>query len=165
MEKREYLFGALRNDPDAFTDAFISGIRERPNLFQVVLHSDTDPGQRFECFGSGNEALPAIQMRTFEALPPSINNHPLGAGKWQVQSVRLCIRPAYAQSIGTVYLPPFIALHIHCTVYQPHAGDGRGLPQLFPIQLSIYLLTEISNGPPVWDETGNLRLSHKFDPP
>lgn len=27
MEKRAHLFGALRNEPDAFTDAFISGLR------------------------------------------------------------------------------------------------------------------------------------------
>ncbi|KAJ3934254.1 MAG: hypothetical protein NXY57DRAFT_1111682 [Lentinula lateritia] len=51
----------------------------------VVLHSETDPGQKFECFGSGNEALPAFQMRTFEALPTFVNNHPLGVGEWQVQ--------------------------------------------------------------------------------
>ncbi|KAJ3851104.1 hypothetical protein EV368DRAFT_74789 [Lentinula lateritia] len=78
MEKRAYLFGALRNEPDAFTDAFISRLRKKPDLFQVVLYSETDLEKKIECFGSGNEALPAFQMRTFEALPPSINNHPLG---------------------------------------------------------------------------------------
>ncbi|KAE9403025.1 hypothetical protein BT96DRAFT_917811 [Gymnopus androsaceus JB14] len=53
--------------------------------FQVVLYSDTDSKDKFECFGSGNEALPAIQTRTFEGPPASVTNLPSGRGEWEVQ--------------------------------------------------------------------------------
>ncbi|KAJ4469543.1 hypothetical protein J3R30DRAFT_1566854 [Lentinula aciculospora] len=84
MEHRAHLFGAVRNEPDAVTNAFIAGLRSRPDLFQVALHSDSDSGQKVQCFGSGNEALPAIRMRTFEAPPVSSRHHPFGCGEWEV---------------------------------------------------------------------------------
>ncbi|KAG8216304.1 hypothetical protein J3R82DRAFT_6370 [Butyriboletus roseoflavus] len=73
IEARAYMFGAMRNGPDPFVEAFLRELRARPDLFQVVLRSETAPGREVEVFGSGplnNEALPAIRCRDFEA-PPS----------------------------------------------------------------------------------------------
>ncbi|KAG9311910.1 hypothetical protein JVU11DRAFT_8171 [Chiua virens] len=73
MDLRAHMFGAVRNDRDGFVDAFIRELRARPDLFQVVLRSDTAPGRQVEMFGSGasnNQALPAFRERQFEA-PPS----------------------------------------------------------------------------------------------
>ncbi|KAF8837063.1 hypothetical protein BDN67DRAFT_973484 [Paxillus ammoniavirescens] len=83
VESRAYMFGAVRNEPDAFTDAFLGELRARPDLFQVVTRSETDPGQEVEICGAGpSEALPQVRMRSFEA-PPSLSP-PQGVGEWQV---------------------------------------------------------------------------------
>lgn len=89
IETRGYMFGAVRNEKDAFVDAFLRELRARPDLFQVVLRSETAPGREVEMFGSGplnNEALPAMRSRTFEA-PPSLTS-PFAptsmSGKWEV---------------------------------------------------------------------------------
>ncbi|KAJ7438444.1 hypothetical protein FB451DRAFT_1060252 [Mycena latifolia] len=42
MEMRAYMFGAIRNEPDDFTTAFLRELRARPDLFAVVTRSDTD---------------------------------------------------------------------------------------------------------------------------
>ncbi|KAF9066127.1 hypothetical protein BDP27DRAFT_1330993 [Rhodocollybia butyracea] len=86
VEKRAYIFGAVRDKPDAFTNAFISGLRARPDLFQVVIYSETDPVDKVECSGFGGEALPALRTRTFEAGPPSPSGQlPSGYGAWDVR--------------------------------------------------------------------------------
>jgi hypothetical protein len=51
IETRSYIFGAVRNEPDEFTDAFVGELRARPDLFQVVTRSDTDPDRQVEAFG------------------------------------------------------------------------------------------------------------------
>lgn len=64
------MFGAVRNERDGFVGAFLRELRARPDLFQVVLRSETDPGRKVETFGSGplnDKALPSIRMRQFEA--------------------------------------------------------------------------------------------------
>ncbi|KAG9311907.1 hypothetical protein JVU11DRAFT_8168 [Chiua virens] len=86
------MFGAMRNEQDRFTEAFICELRARPDLFQVVLRSETAPGRQVEMFGSGpsnDEALPAIRGHQFEAppwpvasipsVPPSLKD------KWDVK--------------------------------------------------------------------------------
>ena len=68
------MFGAVRNERDWFVEAFLPELRARPDLFQVVLRSETAPGRKVEMFGSGpsnNEALPAVRAHHFEA-PPSL---------------------------------------------------------------------------------------------
>ncbi|KIJ12328.1 hypothetical protein PAXINDRAFT_14806 [Paxillus involutus ATCC 200175] len=83
VESRAYMFGAVRNEPDAFTDAFLGELRARPDLFQVVTRSETDPGQEVEISGAGpSEALPQMRGRSFEA-PPSLSP-PQGVGEWQL---------------------------------------------------------------------------------
>ncbi|KAF9237978.1 hypothetical protein BU15DRAFT_48124 [Melanogaster broomeanus] len=83
IETRAYMFGAVRNEPDVFVDAFLRELRARPDLFQVVTRSETDPGRQVEIFGDGpSKALPAIRSRAFEA-PPSYFP-PSGFGKWTV---------------------------------------------------------------------------------
>lgn len=87
MESRSYIFGAVRNEHDAFTDAFLNEIRSRPDLFQLVTRSDTDPGRIVESFGSSEsgEALPSLRTRLFEApdvYPPTMNQ---ANEQWEVQ--------------------------------------------------------------------------------
>jgi hypothetical protein len=45
LETRAYIFGAIRNEEDEFTRAFLRELRARPDFFQVVTRSETDPGQ------------------------------------------------------------------------------------------------------------------------
>jgi len=89
IETRAYMFGAVRNDlGDVFVDAFLRELRARPDLFQVVLRSETAPGRQVEMFGWGpanDEALPAMSGCQFEAprgkspVPPSY-----ASSQWQV---------------------------------------------------------------------------------
>ncbi|KAF8429445.1 hypothetical protein L210DRAFT_3508516 [Boletus edulis BED1] len=88
VEARAYMFGAVRHERHEFVEAFLRELRARPDLFQVVLRSDTDPARKVEMFGSGpsnNEALPAMRARNFEApfsrSPPS---PPSTGWTWQV---------------------------------------------------------------------------------
>lgn len=82
MEDRGYMFGALRNEPDSFNDAFLRELRARPDLFQVVTRSETDPGREVEIFPTN--ALPASRSRCFEAPPALTANRPTGSGEWNV---------------------------------------------------------------------------------
>jgi hypothetical protein len=82
MEDRGYMFGALRNEPDPFNDAFLRELRARPDLFQVVTRSETDPGRDVEIFPT--DALPASRHRHFEAPPALTANRPTGSGEWHV---------------------------------------------------------------------------------
>ncbi|KIK36601.1 hypothetical protein CY34DRAFT_94074, partial [Suillus luteus UH-Slu-Lm8-n1] len=82
MEDRGYMFGALRNEPDSFNDAFLRELRARPDLFQVVTRSETDPGRDVEIFPT--DALPASRCRHFEAPPALTANRPTGSGEWHV---------------------------------------------------------------------------------
>ncbi|KAF8555603.1 hypothetical protein OG21DRAFT_1438531 [Imleria badia] len=89
LETRAYMFGAVRDERDGFVEAFLRELRARPDLFQVVLRSETAPGHKVEMFGSGpsnNEALPVTRMCQFEA-PPSLSppsSPPYTSGKWEV---------------------------------------------------------------------------------
>jgi hypothetical protein len=82
METRGYMFGALRNEPDSFNDAFLRELRARPDLFQVVVRSETDPRRDVEIFPI--DALPAMRYRQFEAPPARASNRPTGSGDWIV---------------------------------------------------------------------------------
>ncbi|KAJ7575598.1 hypothetical protein C8J56DRAFT_1119124 [Mycena floridula] len=74
------MFGAVRNEPDAFTDAFLKEIRSRPDLFSVITRSDTDPGRQTESFG---DTCDQIRTRTFEAPPAPTSQTPAGHGEWK----------------------------------------------------------------------------------
>ncbi|KAG6905973.1 hypothetical protein DXG01_016599 [Tephrocybe rancida] len=68
MESRAHIFGALRNEPDTFTEAFLEELCARPDLFQVVTRSETDPPLKVDAFGDGKDAaLPCTRTREFEA--------------------------------------------------------------------------------------------------
>ncbi|KAG1789732.1 uncharacterized protein HD556DRAFT_1243442 [Suillus plorans] len=82
VEARGYMFGALRNEPDPFNDAFLRELRARPDLFQVVTRSETDPGRDVEVFPT--DVLPMMRTREFEAPPALSANRPTGSGKWTV---------------------------------------------------------------------------------
>ncbi|KAG2089345.1 uncharacterized protein F5147DRAFT_726085 [Suillus discolor] len=82
IEARGYMFGALRNEPDPFNDAFLRELRARPDLFQVVTRSETDPGRQVEVFPA--DVLPMMRTREFEAPPALSANRPTGSGKWTV---------------------------------------------------------------------------------
>jgi hypothetical protein len=86
LESRAYMFGAVRNEPDAFTRAFFGELRARPDLFQVVTRSDTDPAREVESFGDSAGVLPQMRTRYFDAPPPSSPHAdpPSGHGPWDV---------------------------------------------------------------------------------
>ncbi|KAJ6582736.1 hypothetical protein B0H10DRAFT_2098574 [Mycena sp. CBHHK59/15] len=66
-EVRAYIFGAIRDEPDDFTAAFLNELRARPDLFSVVTRSDTDPPRILDSFGGVTDQ---VRMRKFEG-PPS----------------------------------------------------------------------------------------------
>lgn len=81
VEDRSYMFGAIRNEPDQLTEAFLDELRARPDLFLVLTRSDTDPGRKFETFGGpDNEPLVQMRTRTFEA--PFTLSSPHGPDNW-----------------------------------------------------------------------------------
>ncbi|KAG2143575.1 hypothetical protein DEU56DRAFT_791361 [Suillus clintonianus] len=82
VEARGYMFGALRNEPDPFNEAFLRELRARPDLFQVVTRSETDPGRDVETFPT--DILPVMRTRHFEAPPALSTNRPTGSGEWVV---------------------------------------------------------------------------------
>ncbi|KAI0046038.1 hypothetical protein FA95DRAFT_1607254 [Auriscalpium vulgare] len=91
MEIRGYIFGAVRNGPNAFTDAFFAELRARPDLFIVITRSDTDPGRETRQFGG--RALPQHRLRMFEA-PPRPRKY--GLGEWKI--VRSAVGVLYGHS-------------------------------------------------------------------
>lgn len=85
VQSRSYIFGALRNEPDAFQEAFLNELKARPDLFQVVTRCDSDPPRVVKAFGNGGtEALPHMRTQMFEAPAASLQNRPQGFGQWQV---------------------------------------------------------------------------------
>jgi hypothetical protein len=84
IETRAYIIGAIRNEPDAFTDAFLDELKSRPDLFQVLTRSETDPGQEIEVYGpspTGEEPIAHMRARNFEA-PRSMARPSDGHGEW-----------------------------------------------------------------------------------
>ena len=82
FEARSYMFGAIRNEPDQLTEAFLAELRARPDLFLVLTRSDTDPGRKVETFGGpDNEPLAQVRTRTFEA-PFPLGSGPHGPANW-----------------------------------------------------------------------------------
>ncbi|KAJ6616393.1 hypothetical protein B0H10DRAFT_2037791 [Mycena sp. CBHHK59/15] len=81
MERRAYMFGAIRNEQDEFTTAFLRELRARPDLFAVVTRSDTDPPLKLESFGVVTDQM---RMRKFEAPYQPVGSAPVGRGTWEV---------------------------------------------------------------------------------
>ncbi|KAJ7478764.1 hypothetical protein B0H11DRAFT_2234218 [Mycena galericulata] len=81
LERRTYIFGAIRNEPDDFTTAFLNELRARPDLFSVVTRSDTDPPRKVASFG---EVTDQVRKRQFEAPLQPMHNRPAGRGNWEV---------------------------------------------------------------------------------
>jgi hypothetical protein len=98
------MFGAIRNEPDSFTDAFLRELRARPDVFQVVTRSDTNPDRQVEAFGGPipGEALPQVRIRQFEAPTTSLVNFPDGRGEWNVE--RSAIDVLYGKGMIDGYL-------------------------------------------------------------
>ncbi|KAJ3509615.1 hypothetical protein NMY22_g16232 [Coprinellus aureogranulatus] len=48
VEARSYLFGAVRYEEDVFVEAFLEELRKRPDLFQLLLWSETEPDAPLE---------------------------------------------------------------------------------------------------------------------
>ncbi|KAJ7189721.1 hypothetical protein GGX14DRAFT_484467, partial [Mycena pura] len=81
MESRAYMFGAIRNEPDDFTAAFLRELRSHPDLFAVVTRSETDPPLKVESFGTVTDQM---RVRKFEAPFQPSGNAPVGRGTWEV---------------------------------------------------------------------------------
>ncbi|KAJ7146613.1 hypothetical protein C8R44DRAFT_973341 [Mycena epipterygia] len=106
LQNRSYMFGAIRNEPDEFTTAFLRELRARPDLFAVVTRSDTDPPRHIESFGDVTDAM---RMRQFEAPFQPVENAPAGRGPWKV--MRSAMNVLYGGGDGpwdkvTGYLQP-----------------------------------------------------------
>ncbi|KAJ7796356.1 hypothetical protein B0H14DRAFT_2915495 [Mycena olivaceomarginata] len=82
IEERAYIFGALRDEPDDFTAAFLNELRARPDLFSVVTRSDTDPPRKLDSFGGVTDQ---VRTRKFEVPAQLIHHRPTGSGEWEVQ--------------------------------------------------------------------------------
>jgi hypothetical protein len=84
IEARSYMFGAVRHEPDAFTEAFLRELKARPDLFQVMIRSETDPGQEVEVYGPSlsGDPIPQLRARNFEA--PLHVSRPEGHGEWNL---------------------------------------------------------------------------------
>ncbi|KAK0205056.1 hypothetical protein DFS33DRAFT_727936 [Desarmillaria ectypa] len=79
MEFRSYMFGAVRNEPDNFVDAFLKELRCRPDMFYVVTRSETAPGREVETFGTVSAQM---RGRMFEARIG--NSAPRAQAEWSV---------------------------------------------------------------------------------
>ncbi|KAK0194072.1 hypothetical protein F5146DRAFT_418329 [Armillaria mellea] len=81
IERRSYMFGALRNEPDDFVDAFLKELRCRPDTFYVVARSETAPGREIETFGTVSAQMRAMM---FEARIGDSNPAPRAQEEWSV---------------------------------------------------------------------------------
>ncbi|KAK0480209.1 hypothetical protein IW261DRAFT_1336046 [Armillaria novae-zelandiae] len=81
MESRSYMFGALRNEPDDFVDAFLKELRRRPDTFYVVTRSETAPGREVEAFGTVSAQMRGMM---FEARTADSNPAPRAGEEWSV---------------------------------------------------------------------------------
>jgi len=73
LETRAYIFGAVRNEPDAFTDSFLNELEARPDLFHYVTHSDSDPIGKIDVSGGSSDGRATGKSRGIDvqcrALP------------------------------------------------------------------------------------------------
>lgn len=92
IETRAYLFGALRLESDSVTEDFLKYLKARPDLFSVLVRSQSDPPRKVELFGQGgNGTLPVMQKRFTECprdssdadRPPSLAYRE-AHGTWEV---------------------------------------------------------------------------------
>ncbi|PBK75973.1 hypothetical protein ARMSODRAFT_1080127 [Armillaria solidipes] len=81
IEFRSYMFGALRNEPDHFVDAFLKELRCRPDTFYVVTRSETAPGREVETFGTVSAQMRGMM---FEARIGNSNPAPKAQEEWSV---------------------------------------------------------------------------------
>ncbi|KAL0954387.1 hypothetical protein HGRIS_003371 [Hohenbuehelia grisea] len=85
IESRAHIFGAVRLEPDAFTARFLDELRQRPDLFQVIIRAESSPGREIESFGMPDgEAMSQSRMRNFEAPVPPPQYLPKGTGPWNI---------------------------------------------------------------------------------
>ncbi|KAF6753664.1 hypothetical protein DFP72DRAFT_966588 [Ephemerocybe angulata] len=72
-ESRAYLFGAVQHENGGAGEAFLNELRARPELYQLLVYSETDPESKVEESGLDvdGKALPALRIRTFETAPSS----------------------------------------------------------------------------------------------
>ncbi|KIJ61755.1 hypothetical protein HYDPIDRAFT_137335 [Hydnomerulius pinastri MD-312] len=86
LETRAHILGALSSQPDAFTEAFLQEVQSRPDLFQVLIYSETGPKQKVNkkvniLGATPSTVLPSLRHRAFVA--PS-SGRPTGYGRWTV---------------------------------------------------------------------------------
>ncbi|KAF5334793.1 hypothetical protein D9611_012922 [Ephemerocybe angulata] len=85
-ESRAYLFGAVQHDNGGAGEAFLNELRERPELYQLLVYSETDPESEVEESGLDvdGKALPALRIRTFETAPSSSSTSESEIGRTSV---------------------------------------------------------------------------------
>ena len=107
VQSRSYMFGALKDMPDTFQEAFLNELKARPDLFQVVTRCESDPPRVVKTFGNGEkEALPHIRTQKFEAPPASPQNRPKGFGQWEVQRSAVDILYGTEDALGGYLVTP-----------------------------------------------------------
>jgi hypothetical protein len=101
------MFGALRDKPDSFQEAFLNELKARPDLFQIVTRCESDPPRVVKTFGNGeNEALPHMRSQEFEAPPASPQNRPKGFGKWDVRRSAVDVLYGTENPVGGYLVTP-----------------------------------------------------------
>ncbi|KAJ7718258.1 hypothetical protein B0H16DRAFT_1609539 [Mycena metata] len=129
LQVRAYMFGAIRNEPDDFTTAFLRELRARPDIFSVVTRSDTDPPLKVESFG---DVTDQARTRQFEAPFQPVENAPAGRGTWNVMRTAFNVlygggQGPYANMAG--YLSSgYNPVLLRCGVEKLESMDGPGTP-------------------------------------
>ncbi len=110
-EARAFIFGAIRNEPDAFTDRFLDELRASPELFYLVTHSDTDTGHKVDEFGI--DGAHHMRFRRFDAPPPSPHsNLPIGYGDWTIMRTARDVLYGHKSDLNSLFDTPGVVTGI-----------------------------------------------------
>ncbi|KAF7342643.1 hypothetical protein MSAN_02021100 [Mycena sanguinolenta] len=135
MEVRAYIFGALRDEPDDFTEAFLNELRARPDLFSVVTRSDTDPPRKLDSFGGVTDHA---RTRKFEA--PTQLTRPTGSGEWEV--LRSAFNVLYGGGADPYNkIPGYLSAKFNMGKDSKGRGEARGFffHKRFPVKYFLIL--------------------------
>jgi hypothetical protein len=83
IETRAYLFGAIRNESDAFAEGFLAELDAHPELFAVITRSESDPAEVTRRVGN-TDVDAQMRARNFSAPAAPFTNRPRGRGTWTV---------------------------------------------------------------------------------
>ncbi|KAJ7487083.1 hypothetical protein FB451DRAFT_1228693 [Mycena latifolia] len=135
-EVRAYIFGAIRDEPDDFTTAFLNELRARPDLFSVVTRSDTDPPRILDSFGGVTDQ---VRMRKFEAPAQLVDHRPTGSGEWEV--LRSAFNVLYGGGMDLYKTAGYLSANFNMGTDSKGRGAARGFffHKRFPVKYFLIL--------------------------